>query len=927
MRKTGKLSAVFLALVVMLTSVLAFYSAPHRAMAEGITGEWKTGDEGNTFIIGGVEYAVDTSNANYSGKRIEYPASSGTYYYLIENATDFATLSDGTERTSITTRAILTADITLNDRGTTAQNCYGILLEGNNKTVSFTGTCNRGMFHNFSGIVRNLTITGTVAFSATNTNSNGIGAVCAYGKGIELENVTSSVTMSLTQDTSAETYLGGLVGSIRSTKLVNALSDNNFVGILKDCSVSGNTTITGVDSYVGGIVGDIRCDVKLTNCVNTGSVVEIESAQAASKGARGIGGLVGTITNGSTNAVIFTNCTNGSSENNALGTVTAKHKSCGGLVGYNASTALSFSGCKNYGAVSNTDSANRTGGILGYTGTSVSLTDCTNYGSITTSGNMAAGIIGIINGGSSSTLLRCANAGVITNSSSQNTGGLVAQAGGTAVSFTNCTNTGNVNGKGSSTGSIVGYSGANLTISGCTNSAAINSITSTVGGIIGKCNGNITMSGTTNNGTVSTQATGNNAESVSAGGLVGCVRATKTQAFTNCVNNGAVSCSDRSGYAGGLLGSIADAGATMTFTDCTNNGNVSSTGNLPSGVTAGVLGGFVGGSYGSATANPISITITGSANTGSVTANGTVLNYVGGFVGYLGQGSNASQITIENSTSSNAITNVGTEGKTAGFIGYTNKDYTVRNSYSAGVMTGTDLYAVAFTDGDVTATVSGAIANSAGNPDTTVGAAKSSAAFAAGEVAYLLNVAKGSAYWYQTIGTDALPVTNNEHSTVYQVDLKVGETAVAKTYSNMDAAVSVVLTTEAFYRSDDPTGIRWITTMDAYQAEVLEACGEALTIGTLISPKTFVDAAGGLTKAQLSAWLSGFGENDLSLVAFDLEATDWYSGSVGQFAGSLVNVKESNRDLQFCGVGYLTIGGEILYAVPAVAVYSVLAGI
>ena len=115
--------------------------------------------------------------------------------------------------------------------------------------------------------------------------------------------------------------------------------------------------------------------------------------------------------------------------------------------------------------------------------------------------------------------------------------------------------------------------------------------------------------------------------------------------------------------------------------------------------------------------------------------------------------------------------------------------------------------------------------------------------------------------------------------------------------------------------------------MDAYQAEVLEACGEALTIGTLISPKTFVDAAGGLSKAQLSAWLSGFGENDLSLVAFDLEATDWYSGSVGQFAGSLVNVKESNRDLQFCGVGYLTIGGEILYAVPVVAVYSVLAGV
>ena len=926
MSKTSRLSAVFLALVVTLTSLLAFYTAPNRAMAEGITGDWKAGEEGTTFVIGGVEYAVDTSDATYSGKRIEYPASSGTYYYLIENATDFATLTDGTERTSINKRAILTADITLNDRGGTAQNCYGILLEGNNKTVSFTGNCNRGMFHNFSGIVRNLTITGTVAFTATNTNSNGIGAVCAYGKGIELENVTSSVTISLTQDTTAETFLGGLVGSIRATKLENALSDNNFVAILKNCTVSGSTTVTCVNSYAGAIAGDIRCAAKLTNCVNTGSVTEIASSQSASKGARGIGGLAGTITSDAT-TVQFINCTNGSSENNALGAVTAKHKSCGGLVGYNASTALSFENCKNYGALDNTDSSNRTGGFLGYTGTSVSLTDCTNYGSVTTSGNMGAGIVGIINGGSSSTLLRCTNAGVITNTSAQNTGGLVAQAGGTAVTFTNCSNTGNINGTGSSTGSMVGYSGANLTISGCTNSGTIKSVNSTVGGIIGKCNGNITMSGTTNSGTVYTQSTGSNAEAASAGGLVGCVRANKTQNFTNCVNNGTVSCSTRSGYAGGLLGSIADAGATMTFTNCTNNGNVSSTGNLPSGVTAGVLGGIVGGSYGSATSNPISITITGSANTGTVTANGTVLNYVGGFVGYLGQGSAASQITVENSTSSEAITNASTAGKTGGFIGYTNKNYTVRNSYSAGVLTGSALYAVAFADGEVTATVSGAVANSTNDPDATVGAAKSPAAFAAGEVAYLLNTAKGSAYWYQTIGTDALPVANNEHSVVYQVDLKVGEATVGKTYSNTDAAVAVVLTTEAAYRSEEPAGIRWTTSLDTYQAEVLAASGLNYTLGTLISPKAFVDAAGGLTKAQLSAWLSGFGKDDLSLVAFDLEATDWYNGSVGQFAGSLVNVKESNRDLQFCGVGYLAVGGEILYAVPVVAVYSVLAGI
>lgn len=922
MSKTSRFSALLLAFVVTLTSLLVFNTAPHKAMAEGITGEWKPGETGNTFVINGEEYEV-SADASYSKKVITYQ---GTKYYLIENQTDFETLTDGTEQTSITKRAILTADITLDNRGGKAQTCYGILLEGNNKTVSFTGTCNRGMFHNFSGIVRNLTITGTVAFSATNDNANSIGAVCAYGKGIELENVTSSVNMSLTQDTAAETYLGGLVGSIRATKLENALSDNNFIAILKDCSVSGNTTISCVNSYVGGLVGDIQRDAKLTNCVNTGNVTEVASEKTASKGSRSIGGLVGTVTNGSTTSVQFVNCTNGSSENDALGTVTAKHKSCGGLVGYNASTALSFTNCKNYGALSNDDSSNRTGGFLGYTSTSVSLTDCTNYGSVTTTGNMGAGIVGIINGGNSSTLLRCANAGAITNTSSQNTGGLVAQAGGTAVTFTNCTNTGNVTGKGSSTGSIVGYSGANLTISGCTNSATIISINSTVGGIIGKCNGNITMTNTTNNGIVYTQSTGSNVESASAGGLVGCVRATKTQVFTNCVNNGDVSCSNSSGYAGGLLGSIADAGAIMTFTNCTNNGNVSSTGNLPTGVTAGVLGGLVGGSYGSATTNPISVTITGSKNTGSVTANGTALNHVGGFVGYLGQGSNASQITIENSTSSAPVTNASAEGKTGGFIGYTNKDYTVRNSYSAGVLTGSDLYAVAFADGEVTATVNGAIANSTNNPNATVGMVKSPAAFAAGEVAYLLNAAAGETLWYQTIGEDASPVLLNTHAAVYQVDLKVGETTIGKTYSNTDAPVALALTTTVAYRSEEPAGMRWTTRMDAYQAEVLEASGAEYKLATLISPKQFVDAAGGLTKAQLSTWLEGRGKDDLSLVAFDLEATEWYGSVPGQFAGSLVNVKEANRDLEFCGVGYLTVNGETVYAVPAVAVYSVLAG-
>ena len=774
-------------------------------------------------------------------------------YYVIENAADFNLVTNGTEVTDIQVNAIITNDFTITDRTSTIDG-YGINLEGNNKTITLGDGCTVGLYNNFSGFVKNLNLAGSYTIENAHT-----GAFACWAKsGVEFTNVHSSVSIDATQNSgSSNIYVGGLIacGQIGS-KAMAGLSDASYKIIFTDCSFTGSIEIQNHGGYAGGLAGGLQANGKFTNCSNSGNLTERTPSATSKNSSRSLGGMVGVINNKST-LTSFNNCQNS-------GKLTSIYKACGGMVGYNQSTTLT-------------------------------LTDCTNTGKIQ-------------------------NASPDTKN-----GGMVGQAAGTTINITNCNNTADIEGTGSSTGGLAGYCGATINISESSNTGKISSTGGTAGGVIGKSNGAVTMSDTVNNGSV-TAKSGNNAGDTAVGGIVGCFRNAKTHSFTNVVNNGNVSITQMSGWAGGFIGSISDVGATITLTNCAVNGDVSTSGALGS-FAYGTVGGFVGGSYNqSGTNGLISITIKDSVCTGDVTANGTVLNYAGGYVGYLGHGSADAQITVQDSAFVGTVTNASTDenAKTAAFIGYTNKDFTITRSFSYATLEGSSNYALAFADG-AAASVSNAIVNSnaaatLNNGDATL---KSPAAFAAGEVAYLLNTAKGSTVWYQTIGTDAAPVMNNTHGTVYQVNLKTpGDKIIGKTYSNTEGVDVLFSMTTAAEKRTEPNGIRWITAMDDYHMEVLKAAFMAGTAnlegaGTLIAPAPFVTAAGGLTHAELVAWLEskGFTASDLDEISFDIPGMDgWYNGQEGTFAGSVANIREENKVLTYLGVGYLVVDGEYVYA-------------
>ncbi len=859
MSKTIRSFATFLAFAVMLTSMLAFFGMPNVVVAEELSGAWKEGAEGTTFVIGGTEYAV-SADASYSQKVITYKEVT---YYLITDAADLNTLVNGTEVSTIGIHAILTDNITLQDR-TSAQNCYGLELEGNGKTITFSGSCTDGVFNNFSGIVRNLNLEGSIS------RTNHCAPLIYWAKGgTELINVTSSVNVTVTLDSSSNNaYVGGLVACVQSATALGGLSDSNYYGIFTDCVVTGTLSIANPGGYVGGIVGGLQYASKFDNCDFTGEIVDVTTSNTSSNGGRGLGGMVGTINNKATN-VVFLNCENGDGTDEDSGKITSKYKAVGGMIGYTK-------------------------------GTTITITACINRGSL-------------------------------TNNSTVNTGGMIGQADGTTINLTNCQNLGTLRGSGSSTGSMIGYCGATANLSGCVNSVDISTGAGSIGGMVGKSNGALTITNCQNNGDITNSGSSSGIENVSAGGIIGCLRNNKTHTISGTVNNGDVSCANASGYAGGILGSVSNAGTTITITDSANNGAVSSTGALPSSIQdscGGAVGGLIAGTYKQNDSNgTVSFTINGSMNNGTVTAGSDVLNQAGGLIGFVGHGSTMTVSIADSANRANVISSSET-GYVAGIVGdvIEGVSLTVSRSFSCGTLTGTNVYALAYFVDSPSA--SGVYVNSNANAgmNTDEVTLKSAAAFAAGEVAYLLNTAAGSTVWYQTIGSDTSPINDDTAETVYQVNLKVGDTTVGKTYSNTNADTAFTLTTTASYRSDDPTGIRWITTMDDYQAEVLVASGLNYTVSTLISPKKYVDAAGGLTKAQLTSWLTTLGESDFALAAFDLTATDWYGSVTGQFAGSLVNVKSDNLSLQFSGAGYLAIGEDIVYASPVAAVYSTLAG-
>ena len=246
-------------------------------------------------------------------------------------------------------------------------------------------------------------------------------------------------------------------------------------------------------------------------------------------------------------------------------------------------------------------------------------------------------------------------------------GGISQQGGGTyenvhltdfEFDFKNNTRTAS-----SYVGGFVGQSTAAITATGCTVSGRIYSsnddtgsdvIPFKTGGFLGNAStvGNdVTLTDCISNVEITDYKT--TRVTPYQGGLVGGVESSVNVTLENCVNNGAITSSGRSG---GFIGEVRDKEITPTIEiiNCVNNGAITNN----SDTETGGVGGFVG--Y----AASGSITIENCVNTGDVTVSNKVTGKgVGGFVGNF----EGTSLSLENAVNLGNVT--GADGSVGSMIG------------------------------------------------------------------------------------------------------------------------------------------------------------------------------------------------------------------------------------------------------------------
>ena len=120
--------------------------------------------------------------------------------------------------------------------------------------------------------------------------------------------------------------------------------------------------------------------------------------------------------------------------------------------------------------------------------------------------------------------------------------------------------------------------------------------------------------------------------------------------------------------------------------------------------------------------------------------------------------------------------------------------------------------------------------------------------------------------------------------------------------------------TGASVRLDDPTGLRFDTEIAKSMLDKLIAAkaeGVTVKIGTLIAPTKYVKAVGTFTADALDAYKNeqGFAFDTYINVPFDTDVYEFLeeTDTAYTFSGAVANLYESNYNLEYSAVGYLTI--------------------
>ena len=227
-------------------------------------------------------------------------------------------------------------------------------------------------------------------------------------------------------------------------------------------------------------------------------------------------------------------------------------------------------------------------------------------------------------------------------------------------------------------GGLIGYQSKHITISNSSNNVNLSGeLLSSIAGLVG--HGAIILSNSFNKGSVSGGS--NLLGSDFVGGLVGV--AYSSIDITDSFNSGSIS---GNSYVGGLVGLVGNYRNTVVITDSYNSGFVSS---LLGNGYGSYLGGFLG-----FLGNGNSITIIKSFNSGFVSS--SLGDGIGGFVG----GTSASYVTLSESHNSGSISGKSYVG---GLIGLgSDSSITISNSFNSGSVMGKDFIGGLVGWGDLT---------------------------------------------------------------------------------------------------------------------------------------------------------------------------------------------------------------------------------
>ncbi len=413
---------------------------------------------------------------------------------------------------------------------------------------------------------------------------------------------------------------------------------------------------------------------------------------------------------------------------------------------------------------------NYVGGVCGENyGT---MTDCCNTGIVSGSNNYVGGVCGYNDGGS---LTNCCSTGEVSGKNDDVGGVCGYNAGG---SMTDCYNTGDVSAYSYSNrvGGVCGYNDGGSIIN-CYNTGDISGEYNSVGGVCGQNYG--TMADCCNTGIVSGRG--------DVGGVCGY---NYNGSMTNCYNNGDVSGTDY--YVGGVCG--YNYGSSMT--NCYNNGDVSGEGDDLGGVCGYNKGGSIINCYntGIVSGDIYYTTRAGGVcgvNTGSMTNcyNTGDVSGIFSLGGICARNDGGAISDCYNTGNVSGSPSVGGDSGVGGLCGK-NTSGTISNCYSTGRVSGGSEGVGSFCGGSET-TVPETITNCyylSSDPsdkglqyaDDVAGQveAKTAEQFASGEVAYLLQSAKGGVsadqVWGQSVkgvSLDASPVLSSDpDNTVYKVN-------------------------------------------------------------------------------------------------------------------------------------------------------------